>query len=418
MKVVARVVTVTVLLLAMSICGALPVGAQDACRAVKEYRGGVLYECGGIRMAVLKGNYREMGRQYGGLLKNEILAYYDSMIDKFVLKAGIFNEADLMELVVRPAIRTQAKRQSELLKGMAQETGLSFEKQVLLSSNILALMYMRKIASGNANACTSIAAWGGYTVNGRTYTGRNFDFPNIYREMSRTFGLVLVLKPNDGSNYVAGVCYTGTAGFLDALNDKGLYIEGNNASDSEGLVLYADRSIIFDEAVNMLMDADNVDALEGRARTIRASYPLIVMAAGPSYACYLENGTTDTKKRTAADDGLISAANQFLHPGWNILPLKSPGAWYSETRQKNLETLAKARKGKIDEKVMMKILDERLFNKDGSFGRGASVIEKLPKEDEVTVNQVVTCPSEKKMWVRIPTYTDWILFDLSKVFAN
>lgn len=418
MKTIVRVVAVTVLLFAVGIFGTLPAGAQDTCTVAKEYRGATLYECGGMRMAVLKGSYREMGRQYGGLLKKDILAYNDAMINKFILKAGLFNEADLMDLVVRPTIKTQAKRQSELLKGMAEETGLSFEKHVLLNSNIMALMYMRKINSGNANACTSMAAWGDYTVDRRTYTARNFDFPNIYREMSRAFGLVLVLKPTDGSNYVAGVCYTGTAGVLDAMNDKGLYIEGNNASDSEGLVLYADRSPIFDEAMNMLMDADNIDALEGRARTIRASYPLSVMAAGPDYACYLENGTTDVKKRTAGDDGLISAANQFLHPGWNIVPLKSPGAWYSETRQKNLEALAKANKGKIDEKVMMKILDERLFSKDGSLAKGASVIEKLPKEDEVTVNQVVTCPSQKKMWIRIPTYTDWILFDLAKVFAN
>lgn len=66
----------------------------------------------------------------------------------------------------------------------------------------------------------------------------------------------------------------------------------------------------------------------------------------------------------------------------------------------------------------MKILDERLFNEDGSLGKGVSVIEKLPKDDEVTVHQVITCPAARKMWVRIPTHTGWIFFDLKKVFQN
>lgn len=395
-----------------------PLGAYENCKVVKQYQGGTLYECDGIKMAVLQGNYREMGRQYGALLKDDILAFYKQMIDQYVLRSKLFTEEDLLEIIVKPAIKTQTKRQSELLKGLSEKTGLPFEKHVLLNMNMQALMYMRKIGSGNAVACTSMAAWGDYTVNRRTYTARNFDFPNIYREMLRSFGTLLVLKPSDGSNHIAGLCFAGMIGFFDAMNDKGLYIEGNNAADSEGLVIYSDRAVIFDEAVNILFDADNIDSFEGRLRTIRASYPLIFMCAGPDDACYFENGTTDTKKRVARESGLISAANQFLEPSWHIIPLKDPGAWYSQARQSRFESLAKSNKGKIDEKIMMRILDERLFNKDGSFGRGASVIEKDPKDDEVTASQVITCPSERKMWVRIPTYTGWILFDLNKVFGK
>lgn len=345
----AKAVAAAALFLALGIWGVSPVAAQEACKRVKEYRGGTLYECNGMKMVVLRGNYREMGRQYGGLLKNEIQAFYDGMINKFVLKSGAFNEADLQELLVQPAIKTLAKRQSEMLKGMAEETGLSFEKHALLNSNILVLMYMRKIGAGNAAACTSIAAWGDYTVKGRTYTARNFDFPNIYRELLKSFGLVMVLKPNDGSNSIAGVNIAGMVGFFDGMNDKGLYIEGNNAADSEGLVIYADRSLIFGEVVNMLMDADNIDAFEGRLRTTRASYPLILMAAGPDSACYFENGTTDTKKRTAKEEGLISAANQFLEPSWHIIPMKdrAPGIrrrdragwkpWQKRTKGKSMK---------------------------------------------------------------------------------
>ncbi|MEE9911375.1 MAG: hypothetical protein K4571_06585 [Deltaproteobacteria bacterium] len=395
-----------------------PGSATENCKLIKENGKGKLYDCSGMRMAVLQGNYREMGRQYGALLKDDILAFYKQMIEGFVLKSGLFGEEDLRRLVIDPAIRTQTKRQSELLKGLSEKTGLSFEKHVLLNLNVQTVMYMRKIGSGNATACTSMAAWGDFTVNRRTYTARNLDFPNIYREVAKTSGIVLVMKPNDGSNYVAGVCNAGMINFFDAMNNKGLYVEGNNAADSEGLVIYSDRAVIFDEGTNILFDADTIEAVEGRLRTIRASYPLIFMSAGPDTACYFENGTTDVKKRVANENGLISAANQFLEPSWHILPLKNPGAWYSEARQSRFEALAKANKGRIQEEIMKKILDERLFNKDGSVGRGASVIEKDPKDDEVTVHQVITCPAERKMWVRIPTYTGWIFFDLKKVFKE
>jgi hypothetical protein len=263
-----------------------------------------------------------------------------------------------------------------------------------------------------------MAAWGNYTADGRTYTARNFDFPSIYRELAKNGAILLVLKPNDGSNYVAGLCYAGMIEFLDAMNDKGLYVSWNNGAGSEGLVIYADRAFIGDEMTNMLLDADSIDTFEGRLRTIRAGYPTIFMCAGPDYACYFENGTAVTRKRVAKEDDLISAANQFLEPSWHIIPLKSPAIWYSEARRTRLEKLAKADKGAIDEKVMMKILNERLFDMNGSPGKGAAVIEKIAKEDEVTVHQVVACPSERKMWVRIPTHTDWILFHLHKVFGN
>ncbi len=355
MNVKAKTVVVLAIM-AMAFLSVYPVGAYANCKLIKEYGKSRLYDCDGMRMAVLQGNYREMGRQYGALLKDDILAFYKQMIEGFVLKSGLFSEEDLRRLVIDPVIKTQAKRQSELLKGLSEKTGLSLEKHVLLNMNLQTVMYMRKIGSGNATACTSMAAWGDFTVNRRTYTARNLDFPNIYREAAKSFGIVLVMKPNDGSNYVAGVCNAGMINFFDAMNDKGIYVEGNNAADSEGLVIYSDRSVIFDEGTNILFDADTIEAVEGRLRSIRASYPLIFMCAGPDAACYFENGTTDVKKRVAKKNGLVSAANQFLEPSWHIIPLKNPGAWYSEARQNRLEALAKANKGRIQEEIMMKSL--------------------------------------------------------------
>ena len=98
-KTTAALALAIALMIFFSACSA---DAYEHCRRIKEYGKGRLYECGGLKMAVLEGNYREMGRQYGALLKDDILAFYRQMIEGFVLKSGLFSEDDLRRLVVDP----------------------------------------------------------------------------------------------------------------------------------------------------------------------------------------------------------------------------------------------------------------------------------------------------------------------------
>jgi len=44
---------------------------------VSEFEGGQLYKAGRINVVVMKGNFYQMGRQYGSLVKNEINEFYD-----------------------------------------------------------------------------------------------------------------------------------------------------------------------------------------------------------------------------------------------------------------------------------------------------------------------------------------------------
>ncbi len=80
MRKATNAVMVIVLLVTMC-CLTSPLWAQETCKPIKEYQGGKLYDCGGMRMAVLQGNYREMGRQYGALLKDDIIVYYNRVYD-------------------------------------------------------------------------------------------------------------------------------------------------------------------------------------------------------------------------------------------------------------------------------------------------------------------------------------------------
>ena len=55
-------------------------------RPQREFEGGKLYKAGKIGVLQLSGSYVEMGRQYGGLLKDEIQEFYTFAIDEHYIK--------------------------------------------------------------------------------------------------------------------------------------------------------------------------------------------------------------------------------------------------------------------------------------------------------------------------------------------
>ncbi|MEI8174012.1 MAG: hypothetical protein WCH07_11110 [Deltaproteobacteria bacterium] len=53
------------------LCFLVTTAQAEGVKFVSEFEGGKLYKAGKINMVVMKGNFYQMGRQYGALLKNE-----------------------------------------------------------------------------------------------------------------------------------------------------------------------------------------------------------------------------------------------------------------------------------------------------------------------------------------------------------
>ena len=228
---------------------------------------------------------------------------------------------------------------------------------------------------------------------------------------------MVVYRPTDGSNAVAGLTLAGGISLLDAMNSQGLYIEQNNGADSGGMVMFPNRTDVSTQVNNVLFDASDSDQFRSLMEGIRFNYSIILMQADASATRFFETSTWDMQRREAQGDTLIATANQFQHPAWGMLSLPSPAAWYSSYRCETLLNLMKQVPGsRVDEQSLMGILDIPFYNEDGSIGRGVAVLKKNPKDDEVTVWQVITKPAERKMWVRFPTLTGWIAFDLNEWF--
>ena len=383
-------------------------------KPVKESGAGKLYNAGGIKIVVLSGTFNEMGKQYGALLGDKISALYETAINEAFIKKGLFTQEEL-DAFADNTFKTMPMRQKELVRGMAQASGITRQKIILAGDVVMVQVLARKKYGGNVTSCSSAAAWGKYTVDGKVLTARNYDFPDLFRSLVKDYGLIVVYKPSDGSNSVAGVGITGGISFIDALTDKGIYVEVNNGVDSAGFVLFNSRTQAMAQLMNLLFDADDAQEFYNLASGTRFSYSFILMVADVSSASIYEIAPWDMRKREAKDVTAIAAANQFDDPSWGILSLPSPAVWYSSLRESIMLNFAKSGPaGGADEKYMMSVLDIPFFNEDGSLGKGAAVLKKNPKDDEVTVWQVITRPADLKMWVRMPTLTGWVFVDLKK----
>jgi hypothetical protein len=158
-----------------------------------EFEGGKLYRAGQVSVLELTGNYRQMGRQYGILLKNELRDLYNVAVEAFFIKKqGIARER--LDTIAKAMFDPYPRRYKEIIYGMAETSGLGLDKQVLLN----AIEWFPKIGHLSYGRCSGIAVWGPYTSGGSLVFGRNNDDVPLYKDFAR-FMVVSVFKPHDGS---------------------------------------------------------------------------------------------------------------------------------------------------------------------------------------------------------------------------
>ena len=87
-------------------------------KLVSEFESGKLYKSGKINVLVLRGNFREMGRQYGKLLKNDLNEFYNSAINEcFIKKQKV--SYDVMLKIGKGVFEFYPKRFKEIIYGMS-----------------------------------------------------------------------------------------------------------------------------------------------------------------------------------------------------------------------------------------------------------------------------------------------------------
>lgn len=148
-------------------------GPYAKCRAheiapsltpVRVFEGGTAYRTSDDCYWVLRlsGSWRQMGRQYGGLVRDGLRQFY-AEITTDVKERGIDIDEQLEN--ARFWALTFSPNLNELMRGIAESSGLSEDEALVLNAGMSSPSHA--ILQGEApSACSGLAVWGRYTPDG------------------------------------------------------------------------------------------------------------------------------------------------------------------------------------------------------------------------------------------------------------
>jgi hypothetical protein len=370
--------------------------AGDSC--LKEpaavFEGGSLYRCGKLPVLDLCGNFKQMGRQYGHLLSAELQDLYQrAVVDYFMEKKGL--DAALIDQTANALFEFYPRRFKDIVLGMAETSGLSEKEQIRLNAIEL---------YGTISGCSGIFAWGDYTGGGPLVCGRNYDWFDSYSDFAKSL-VVTVFHPDSGISS-AIVTFAGVIYMTTGLNEQGIFLELNNGMPSGGALSHSNRVAAIASLMGFLMDYGTLPQIDAAFNSTRPEFAYIINAADCRQAFSYEWPPFDLRRRSGDDEGLLVATNHFADPSWGLVLQEAVG-FESVLRRRNLLTLGKRDKGKIDTLAVMKMLDT-------STDEGGAT---WPETGEIrTVYQVVAVPRDRMLIIKVPGYQEWTYVDLKKLF--
>jgi hypothetical protein len=365
---------------------------------------GKLYKTGKINIVVLEGSYEEMGRQYGALLKDELNANYQGIMEGLKKLTGI--TAKDLQKEGNEIYATYPEKYKKIVNGLAITSGLGLEKaRFLLAQEGYVFAGLLSIAKdvniSGSTQCSGIAAWGAYTSDGSMLFGRNYDLgPVNHEHMTLT-----VYNPSDGSIPTANFTYTGSIYITSGMNREGLMLELNNGSASDNSDFSNIRQFALISLFAGLEQSRNNEELTTYLNTTLPDLSYIINAADKESAYSFEWSTSKVRRREPDKNGLMVATNIFFDPAWGKQKYNvSNDMDFIVKRRDNLIALADKYKGNITPAKMMEIMATPL-EEGGSF-----------RAPNFTSYQYVAQPSTLKMWLRVPEYQDWTEVNLALFF--
>ena len=369
---------------------------SDYSHPASTFEGGHLYKSGKLNVLDLRGTYRQMGRQYGYLLKDQLNYLYRIAIEEYFIDKKELSIETLKDTATA-MFNLYPERFKDIIYGMAETSGLSIEKHIVLNGLEL---------YGSIAGCSGIAAWGDYTKGGPLVFGRNYDWFDSYTEFAKSL-TVTILNPDSGipSAIVtfAGVIYATTG-----INKDGLFLELNNGLPSGGGLEYTNRVPAIINLLAFLLDYSTMEQLNAAFNSTRTNFTFIINVANDNIVYSYEWPPFDVRRRTGEVEGLLVATNHFVNPAWGMTIMPNTGFKSAERREKLL-SLGHKNKGKMNAVKMMDLLDIPI----DAGGATWPVGEKIQ-----TVYQVVAIPGELKLWLKVPGFQDWTGVDLAPIFES
>lgn len=366
-------------------------GSITASDAVQTFEMGRKAERGDIKVVDLRGTWRQMGRQYGSLMKDEledVKAFLDIIIEA---NAG---NAEKTDRIVELETAQTPYRISEFFEGAAETSGMTVQQLQTINA-------VERI--GGLPKCSVAMAWGKYAASDLVI-GRNYDYSDYFALLKDDIA-VTVYHPSDGALATATIGYVGEIYAVNGLNEKGIFLELNNGKPSANVKSPNKRVTGTTMLFESLFEADELSDMEFFFNTVNCSSSYIINVAdenkGQSFE-WCPIGVLHGEK--TLPDGLLASTNYYVNPNWQFDVPTEEKSWLGQTRRNNLIDLCEKNKGKIDEKKMMEIINK--------------TVEEGGAKNELTVYQMVVVPKKRRLWLQITGGSGWTPVDLDSFFMS
>jgi len=354
--------------------------------AVQLFEQGAKASKNNIGVVNLRGTWHEMGRQYGMLMKKELEDVHQFIHN--ILDNRIVNP-DMAAAVVDTEERQTPYRIVEFMRGASETSGLTIRQlqEVNAVERICGLPQ-----------CSAAFCWDDY-VDGPLVIGRNYDYNSLFSGLKDDIA-VTVYHPSDGSLAVATIGYVGEIYAVNALNEKGIFLELNNGTPSVKLKMPNPRVTGTTMLFSALFETDELADWELFFNTTACSSSYIINLADSDQAVSYEWCPLDVKHgEDTLPEGLMVSTNYFVNPDWIFVQPSDAQSWEGITRRNNLIKLCEASKGTIDAQKMMEIIETPL-------AEGGAM-------NQLTVYQMVVIPETKTLWLHVIGGADWLQIELS-----
>jgi len=350
----------------------------------------------------LKGSWRDMGRQYGGLVREDLRQFYQEITEDVTVR-GIDKKAQIE--VAKQFADGLSHNLHELLRGIAETSGLDENEILLLNAGMLNLSGA-VLGAEPHSACSGIAAWKNYTPDHTMVFGRNWDIDRKSMKKYMKYLSVVVFNPDLGNGF-ANIHPLGNVYLETGMNSKGLFLELNNGLYSDAN-MFEERENTVSTLVSVLNQCSSIDAAADYLSGVPGDLSYIIQIADAQDCVSVERPTFGARIRRSEQPGILAAYNSFVPPypkEWEGKATQ-PRSPKEDPRYQNLLSLANSKQfyGKLDVERMKKLMEIQMED-GGATHKG-------------TVLQVIAVPKDLTLWIRGMDYSDWQEVNLKNLFIR
>jgi len=261
--------------------------------------------------------------------------------------------------------------------------------------------------------CSSFAAWGDHTEDGKMIIGRNFDF-YVGDEFAKN-KIIAFVNPDEGHKFMS-VTWGGFIGVLSGMNDQGLTVTINAGKSDFPLVAKTPISLVTREILQYASTIDEAIAI-AKKREVFVSESIFVGSAKDKRAAIIEVSPKNFGVYEVENSNQLICSNHFQSAAYandkknQTHILES----HSQYRYERMEELLDETP-KVTPKIAVDILRDKKGLDDKRIGYG----------NEKALNQllahhsIVFQPEDLKVWVSSNPYQlgEFVAYDLNTIFND